>query len=208
MRETRKLDTDRVFAWVMVAFVHALLGLGLIRMLAIKRAPEPDSTLQLVWISVPATPASPARPLPADNATDPASSRARPAAAPPKTAVSDAVAGVASSTDPIEAQPGSLSAVFVDQARQWARQQEPMEFGTVAPFDRKSIDLPGQPTRLKIRERLTVADAVGIVGQWFGGAGYTTDPCPELRKDVNDLSLAGDSDALQDALYYEKRACH
>jgi len=192
----------------MVAFVHALLGLGLIRMLAIKRAPEPDSTLQLVWISVPATPASPARPLPADNATDPASSRARPAAAPPKTAVSDAVAGVASSTDPIEAQPGSLSAVFVDQARQWARQQEPMEFGTVAPFDRKSIDLPGQPTRLKIRERLTVADAVGIVGQWFGGAGYTTDPCPELRKDVNDLSLAGDSDALQDALYYEKRACH
>ncbi len=208
MRETRKLDTDRVFAWVMVAFVHALLGLGLIRMLAIKRAPEPDSTLQLVWISVPATPASPARPIPADNATDPASSRARPAAAPPKTAVSDAVAGVASSTDPIEAQPGSLSAVFVDQARQWARQQEPMEFGTVAPFDRKSIDLPGQPTRLKIRERLTVADAVGIVGQWFGGAGYTTDPCPELRKDVNDLSLAGDSDALQDALYYEKRACH
>lgn len=208
MRETRKLDTDRVFAWVMVAFVHALLGLGLIRMLAIKRAPEPDSTLQLVWISVPATPASPARPIPADNATDPASSRARPAAAPPKTEVSGAVAGVASSTDPIEAQPGSLSAVFVDQARQWARQQEPMEFGTVAPFDRKSIDLPGQPTRLKIRERLTVADAVGIVGQWFGGAGYTTDPCPELRKDVNDLSLAGDSDALQDALYYEKRACH
>ena len=208
MRETRKLATDRVFAWVMVAFVHALLGLGLIRMLAIKRAPEPDSTLQLVWISVPATPASPARPLPADNATDPASSRARPAAAPPKTAVSGAVAGVASSTDPIEAQPGSLSAVFVDQARQWARQQEPMEFGTVAPFDRKSIDLPGQPTRLKIRERLTVADAVGVVGQWFGGAGYTTDPCPELRKDVNDLSLAGDSDALQDALYYEKRACH
>ncbi|MGH8072530.1 MAG: hypothetical protein ACREO4_00465 [Lysobacter sp.] len=192
----------------MVAFVHALLGLGLIRMLAIKRAPEPDSTLQLVWISVPATPASPARPIPADNATDPASSRARPAAAPPKTEVSGAVAGVASSTDPIEAQPGSLSAVFVDQARQWARQQEPMEFGTVAPFDRKSIDLPGQPTRLKIRERLTVADAVGIVGQWFGGAGYTTDPCPELRKDVNDLSLAGDSDALQDALYYEKRACH
>src|SRR5690606_13290545 len=121
MRETRKLDTDRVFAWVMVACVHALLGLGLIRMLAIKRAHEPDSTLQLVWISVPATPASPARPLPADNATDPASSRARPAAAPPKTAVSDAVAGVASSTDPIEAQPGSLSAVFVDQARQWAR---------------------------------------------------------------------------------------
>ena len=83
-----------------------------------------------------------------------------------------------------------------------------MEFGTVDPFNRKPMDLPGQPTRLKIRGRLTLADAVGVVGQLFGGPGYTTDPCPELRKDVNDLSLAGDSAALQDALYYEKRACH
>lgn len=209
MRRTWTLDADRTVAWVLVVSVHVLLGLGLGRLLAIKRPSiRADSTLQLVWIPVPAGPALPSLPPPARDAphavtTDrPQSAVATTVPATPSGSVSDAA-----SVSAIETNPGSMSAVFVDQAADWARQHAPVEFEAPDFLDRPNAQLPGRPTRLTIRERLTIADAVGAIGQMFGGPGYTTDPCPELRKDVNDLSLAGDSAALQDALYYEQRAC-
>lgn len=209
MHRTWTLDADRVVAWVLVASVHVLLGLGLVRLLTIKRPSLPaDSALQLNWVPVPARPAIPSRPPSARDALPATTTgRRQPAVA---TIAPDTSPGSVSDTAPVsavEASPGSMSADFADQAADWARQQAPVEFEARDFLDRPTFRLPGRPTRLKIRERLTVADAVGMVGQLFGGAGYTTDPCPELRKDVNDLSLAGDSDALQDALYYEKRAC-
>lgn len=210
MSKTGKLDRDRLAAWMIVGVVHVLLGWGLTRLLAVKGTAAPaNSVLQLVWIPIPVAPmVAPVGASAIRDATDPDATRSP---------LSDDVAiaraeasGPATTAPPashVKDSAGALSATFVDQAAQWARQQAPIEFERADPLARPVAKLPGRPTRLQLAESLTVADAVGVIGGWFGGRGYTTDPCPELRKDVNDLSLAGDSAGLQDALYHEKRGC-
>src|SRR5690606_23535610 len=97
-------------------------------------------------LEIQSTPPS-ARDAPDATTTDrPQSAVATTVPATPSGSVSDAA-----SVSAIEANPGSMSAVFVDQAADWARQQAPVEFEAPGFLDRPNAQLPGRPTRLKIR---------------------------------------------------------
>ena len=202
MAKTRTLDRDRLVAGAVAVAIHLLLACGVARLLqvTIPRHASPQVT-QLFWVPVPPDPAAmaveePRRSKPADVGS--------PATRPP---VEPTSLVVASDPTRVAIAPPRPATAYVDQARRWAERQAPIGFKPPDPLARPSTDLPGRAGRLHVRERLGAADVVARIATVLGGPGYNPDPCPELRKDVNDLALAGDSQALQDALYYEKRGC-
>lgn len=201
MRKTGKPRGERIAAWTVVFIVHALLGWTLLQLPASTRGATPtDSALDLVWVAAPpqsvsSTPQARVRSVTADPRA--MASRATPAqpSAPP----------THEANEPAATQP--LSAVFIRQAIEQAARDAP---GAIQadPFANRTARLPGRAAnRFRMRPPPSLAERVAAVGKLFGGADYETDPCRSVSKSINELSQAGDSRVLQDALDYERRYC-
>lgn len=208
MRKTGKCRTDRIVAWTAVFVVHVVVGWALIELpVPLDRKMASDPALDLVWIAAPRVAQLPARDRAPAHAARPIETRRAlsaahaaspdeplPAAAPP--------ANEASSSTPTE----SMSAVFIRQAAARAAQGDASDKGFHAdPFANRTARLPGREARtFRMRPPPSLAERVARVGTLFGGG---DDPCRSMRDSINELSQAGDSRVLRDALDYEKRYC-
>ena len=202
-RERNEGPERRVAAVVAVAVNAGLLALlpWLLRTPAIDAPSHASPTVEVRWIRPPVPAVRPP-------ATDMALTLASPVETrrPPRTAVPDIdiVTGV-------EDDAGATLATAPESIRMntapWLQPQRPA-LGAPDPLANRRVDLPGSPGgRFRMREPPSLAGALAAVGRAFGGANYSTDPCPEVRRDIDDLSLQGDSTALRDALAYEQRFC-
>lgn len=100
-----------------------------------------------------------------------------------------------------------MTAVYLQQARRWA-QQHPAETVPADPFANRPVALAQQPgSRFRLARPLALADAVAMVGQLLGGAGYATDNCALIRGRIVGLVAGGDAQAVQQDLDYQRRHC-
>lgn len=206
MAATGTIDRQRVAAWLVVAAVHAGLGWLLLRA-SIVRVPAGtlgDDALQLTWIEPP-SPADPG--TPADRAA-PVRGMGR---KPERRVVRAPIEGAAAPVVPQPPAPAAgLSAVFLEQAR---RLTHAAPGGAVAadPFANRDARLPGhEASAFRMREPRSLQGALRKVGALFGGAGYSTDPCPQIRKNVAALGNGEGSERelLQEELRRQRAYCH
>ncbi len=206
MRQRGRLDGfdgERVAIWALVGIVHTTLLWGLTR-------PNPPqgsadaAPLQIHWIE---RATSRPRPLPPE-APAPASRRQPARASPPvpKTRIVDAhppepAAAAAEDT-------GSLSAAFLEQGRRWAEDAAPIGDFRRDPLAARE-DLVGVPKadRFRMRAQVTPERVLQNVGVLFGGAGYTTDPCPRVRRNLANLATGTDRALVDEEVRRHRRFC-
>jgi hypothetical protein len=194
----------RALAWGLVVVVHVALLWWLARPVEWPVPSEPV-VLQLHWIE---------RPVPMRPALTPDP----PAAArqPRLTGVvplPDASRGETAMTpEPLEPVSGSkdrpMSAVFLEQGRRWAADAAP-----VGEFRRNPLaareDLVGLPKadRFRMRVQVTPERVLQKVGVLFGGAGYTTDPCPRVRRNLANLATGGERELVEEEVRRLRQLC-
>ncbi len=95
------------------------------------------------------------------------------------------------------------SAELIEQSRAWAHPQAPEPSFTSDPLRSRRAQLPGgdAPGRFRMREPVTPAQALAMVGKLFGDPG---DPCPRIRSQLNGLLTAA-SDRERELLQEEVR---
>ncbi len=199
MQDARE-DRDRAWAVLGVAVVFATAGWMLL-----KRVPPPpperrDVALDVTWIDrapSPPPPSLPATPLPPLE---------RAAAMRPRRARAQVPPGKAPAAAAPTVGDRPLTVVATDQAREWARQQAPSSDFAPDPLRRR---LRTEPTRERFRwsPPPAPADVVRAIGTLVGGAGYTTDPCPQVRENIARLSTGGHEDLLQEELRRQAALC-
>jgi len=200
MGDAGKLRGDRIAAWTAVFIVHMLLGWLLTRLPAPARdGAKMDSALDLVWIAAPrATPAT-AHPRARSASSGPPAKTSHPT---PARRVRSAIPPALTVNEPATTHP--LSAVFIQQAVERAA-REPSGTFQPDPFANRTARLPGRAANtFRMRPSLSPAERLAQLGKLFGGG---DDPCRSARDSINELSQAGDSRDLQNALDYEKRFC-
>ncbi len=202
MHTTGRSQGDGVLAATVALATNALVVWQLQALLA----PPPDAALddaaaalQVVWIGPVPRPAAvavaPIRQQTEKAGTSPAIARSHEARARPDLPASEAPADL-TSTRP-------MTAVYLQQTRQWARQQGAVQFvGSDALADRAG-DLPGRgATRFRVAEPLSAADVVDAIGKAFGNGPH---PCIRNRQDVAAYATGRDALALEMALDIERQ---
>lgn len=170
-----------------VLVVHALLAWVLLHV-ATPRPGHDNAPLQLRWRLRPLVDdATPRKPT--STSSLPASGRAR--AAPAALAEGTPVSADAH-TGPTNAPPSPEPAPdFLAQAAAWARDSSPASGYDTDPLRRRQVRLPGgpagQPERFAMREPLSPQQVIRSIGVLFAGPGYTTDPCPRIRRNADNL---------------------
>lgn len=203
MNDTGIVGSDRHWAVVVALVANGALAWALSSLLqpGVRPAPPPEP-IQVAWVAAPI----PAVPPPTNVPT-----RAGPGAdtrPPPVSVPSPASPPVADSAEANSAEAGTATSPLGEQAREWARRQTEPLFAAPDPLADRRVELPGTPGgRFRMREAPSLAGTLEAVGRVFGGPGYSTDPCPEVHRDVRALALQGDSRQLRDTLAYEKRFC-
>jgi hypothetical protein len=101
-----------------------------------------------------------------------------------------------------------LSAVFLQQGRRLAEEAAPIGDFARDPFAERS-DLMATPRtdRFRVKTQVTpelVAQAVGVL---FGGAGYTTDPCPRVRSNLANLGTGNERELVDEEVRRLRRLC-
>ncbi len=210
----RTLDERRRDRWVQVAVLaacslaHVLLGLWLARPL---RSPPPhDVALEVSFIPTahradppPPFPVAPSRPA-TPGAADP--TRAPTPSAPPDPATARTSPEPLRTTRPDTAR-------LLDVAEMAARAAAgPMRSAGRDPTRRRAAKLPGRalpytPEPIVLRDPITPATIVAIVGSLFGG---NYDPCPDTRSKILDLTSRNDprdADELMVLIDRERRRC-
>ena len=180
--------------------LHAWLAWGLNELLMGGSRPAPmvavESVLQVVWLTPRAVMEIP-----------------RPAPIPRRGLGEVAVARPDSRSDDIPAEPAPLppppaqplSGVLQGQARDWARQQAPLEFAGADPLANRVAALPGRPAnRFRMPAPLSAADVVGFIGQTFGNG---EDPCVLNRADLAAYATGRDAGAMALAVDFDRRHC-
>lgn len=202
MQTTGKSRGDGVLAVSVALAVNGLIAWQLQALLAPRSPSAPDAAtaaLQVVWIA--AMPhrravAAPSRPR---TATAQASSGLD---RPPRVrARADLATTEATNTsvDPTPARP--MTAVYLQQARQWA-QDHPATTAPTDPFASRPVALADQPaSRFRLKRPVSVADAVAMVGVAFGNPPH---PCIRNPQDVAAYATGRDTLALQMALDVER----
>ena len=202
MTRTGEVDVDRVFACLVVLGTHLLLWWMLMRATTIfVSVDEGSDALQVSWIEPPAP--MPVIPL----------ATAMPAP-PQRTGVGKPDVAAARAIDPDrdaaspQAQP-SMSAVFIEQGRRLLDAQDDGDDFTRDPFASRNARLPGkQADTFRMRDPISPQAVLRRIGKVFGGAGYTTDPCPQIRENIAGLAPGGDSELLQEELRRQRAYCH
>lgn len=171
------------------------------------RLAEPaGSPLQVVWITRPSAQSMPSATQSGEVPAQPqAMRRPRTPPIPPPGAVAAPPALQASTAaEPKGAR--TLSAVYLAQARQQA-QAAAEPFSTPDPLADRAVQLPGRTAgTFRMREPMSPARAVAIVGLLFG-ANDPKEPCRSNRARIADLGTAGESGRLQQELDFERRWC-
>ena len=196
---TRTARRDAMAAAAGALALHAGLAWGLNELL-IGDSPAPmvavEDVLQVVWLAPRAV-----TPMP----------RAAPIARTRLAVVAVARQGARSQDVPAEQAPIAtppaqpMPGVLREQARDWARQQAPLEFADADPLASRVVALPGRPAnRFRMPAPLSAADVVGFIGQTFGNG---EDPCVLNRADLAAYATGRDASALALAVDFERRHC-
>ncbi|ATD66090.1 hypothetical protein CNR27_00315 [Luteimonas chenhongjianii] len=179
--------------------VHAGMAWWL---LGLREAPPPAGgtiALQVAWIDRPATPVLPSVPPPPAPAT---TTRTQPVpSAQPRRLQSVDVPAAASPSEPSSPD----AAALLDQARDWARTQAPQPAFTHDPLQRRPP--PAADGRFAMRGPITPEDIAKGIGQLFGGAGYTQDPCPQIRRNIANLGTGGDTELASEEIRRLRQFC-
>lgn len=201
MQSTRTSRRDGAVALATALMVNALIAWQLQSLLA-PASPgaagaDAPTALQVVWIA--AIPrrdtlvAAPTHPRIASPHIPPVIDRPRQGRARTN------LAATAAAADPTPAR--SMTAVYLQQAGQWA-QDQPLATAPADPFANRRVPLRDQAaSRFRLKRPLSVADAVAIVGVAFGNGPH---PCERNPDDVAGHATGGDALALQMALDVER----
>lgn len=200
MQQTRRFDAGHVAALAVAILLHAVAGWLVLQ----ARSGRGDASaeagvLQITWIVRP-TPSRPLEPPPESTRERRAPQREEASAIrQPETIARDAAM-------PEPSRP--LSAVFLEQGRQLARAQAGTHDFVQDPFANRRhalSDVGGG--RFRMKEPMSAAKVVAGIGQLFGGAGYETDPCPRIRRNIAALGPGGDSELLQEEFRRQRQFC-
>ena len=171
-------------------------GLAMLMRPGIVPIPLSHAAIDVVWIT-PARAPPPMQPRPVS--PNPARIATRAQAAREPSLPERALPGVDAPPEP--ARP--LSAIYIDQVRDIAQPA----ISTSDPLADRRTRLPGEGDgRFRMREPTTVASVVNGIGRMFGGRD-PDEPCRENRRNIGELALDGDSEALRQQLDYEHRLC-
>lgn len=161
--------------------------------------------LQAVWLprhapDQPASIAAAPRPVTARPTRRPPQLPTPPRAGAPHATALDEAPADAMATRPI-------SAVYLTQIRRAADDELGAAIASRDPLADRVTRLPGQAVnRFRMREPMSAARAVAMVGQLFGG-NDPAEPCRSNRSEIAALGTQGDSKRLQQELDYERRWC-
>lgn len=209
MRRNRAFDADHGWSLAVAAIVHALLA-ALWWMAPDRREDAPPAdALQVTWIErpVPRSPPPPVQPE-REAAVAPAPRTVRAAPVPVPRTRDDRRVSVPASAPATGETSRPLSAVFLEQGSALARNEASHDFRRNPLLDPRPAIAAPPPERIGMKTPLTPARVVAGIGQLFGGPGYTTDPCPRIRRNIGNLRTAGAQDAaLQEELRRHRQFC-
>jgi hypothetical protein len=94
--------------------------------------------------------------------------------------------------------------VFIEQGRAWARQQHPPEDFARNPLTHRTVPR-AEPRRDTFAMREPISPA--SVGKLLNGPDYTTDPCPRIRDNINNLATGGPSEQHDEELRRDRQLC-
>jgi hypothetical protein len=204
MHRPHGIEVDRVLAWCCVLIAHVIALWWLMRP-QVAQPPDVEADgLDVVWIE-PARPAAPLPPAdvppqPAPSATNSAQDEADRRAEAPSTSTPTADAVI----DPDPAP--SLS--FIEQGREWARQQHSTDDFARNPLTHRTVPrAEARRDRFAMREPISPASVVATIGKLLNGPDYTTDPCPRIRDNITNLATGGPSELLDEELRRDRQLC-
>lgn len=204
MRTARRFDTDHLAALSIALCVHAAIGTWAVLSSRTGDDAIHADALQVTWIepTPPVAPPVAATPEPATTPrpANPAAPRRIAATAPAASAEAEAMP----TATPEPSRP--LSAVFIEQGKAVARGDTGTGF-TRNPLTATAPTLGDTSERIRMREAMTAAKVVAGIGQIFGGPGYTTNPCPRIRRNIAALGTGGDSELLQEEVRRHRQFC-
>lgn len=208
MPRSKGIDHDRILAWCCV-FVAHLLAVWLLTRPHEREARARTETLEVTWVE----PALTVVPMPdRDNdARRAESTEASPAAerrvVPEPDAAPIAMTPIADSDAADTEGASSLSAVFMEQGRAWAKAQSPRDDFTRNPLSRRALPrAEARPDRFVMQKELSPADVVAGIGALFGGGGDLVD-CARIRERIADLATGGPGELLDEELRRDRRLC-
>lgn len=204
MRSTGKSRDERIVAATVALAANGLIGWTLVALLTPDTiAADDDASLQVVWIQAPAP-----RQVALRAPTRGHGGQARTAhALDPLPRAQPRTPTPAAETAPEILPTRSMSAVYLQQARQWSQAQA-AETPPADPFANRRVALRDQAgSRFRLAHSSPAATVAKQLGKFFGGAGYATDDCGAIDERLLGLVVAGDDRAVQQDLDYERRNC-
>lgn len=101
-----------------------------------------------------------------------------------------------------------MSAVFLEQGRRWAEEAAPIgDFSKEPLAVREDLVALPKADRFRMRTAVTPEAVVKAVGVLFGGAGYTTDPCPRVRSNLANLGTGNERELVDEEVRRLQRLC-
>lgn len=206
MHPTPKVRADRAVAMLAALAVNGWAAWALADAMRPGLRPVPEAVvLQAIWL-----PRHTRAPMEAA-ATPPRSSPGRTAQRLPRnpgpsdTFTPDATSDSRPPPDPMASRP--MSALYLAQLRQAAGEELDAAIATHDPLADRAVHLPGKAAnRFRMREPMSAARAIAMVGQLFGG-NDPAEPCRRNRTEIAALGTQGDSRRLQQELDFERRWC-
>ncbi|TKS53016.1 hypothetical protein E4582_12485 [Luteimonas yindakuii] len=200
MRQTQGTRGIGVAAALIAAALHLLVIHWL---LAQRVAPRVASAqaLQVTWIG-------PAAPSIDDVAAEATASRP-PARTRTRAVISIVATSPVPAPDPARADAADAPAAarghdLMRQAQAWSQRQPLRAEFVPDPLRHREAAPDG---RFAMRDPVSVADVARGIGQLFGGPGYTTDPCPRVRRNIGALGSGGNSELLDEELRRLRTLC-
>lgn len=182
-----------------------LVHIGIACWLLALRQTVPDretDALTVTWIERPVPVLPPPNPPPAAVRATSGTATPPPARAPRSSAL-QAVEVESPSID--DTAPLPTATALLEQAGDWARQQAPAADFAHDPLRRRPP--PTSDGRFAMRRSLSPEDIAKGIGQLFGGAGYTQDPCPQIRRNIANLGTGGDAELTSEELRRLQQYC-
>ena len=205
MQSTGKYE--RLVACGAVVLFHVLLGWFGLRASRVTVAEPARDALQVVWIQPRTAPVMPTPRLTKRSSSDIEPSRVarerRSAAQRPDVATPQEASPVA------ETDAGTdMTAVFIEQGKQWAAAQAPIEFSAQRKLGERNNPLPATASgRFRMRPPPSPHAVLQKIGAMFGGADYAAGPCPQIEQNIAALAARGESLLLAEELRRERANC-
>lgn len=197
MGRTGRVDPGHAFACAFTIAAHVFFWWMLTRKTILPAGQ--GGALQVTWIEP--------SPPPASEIRTGAMRKATPRAPAPR-----APSPVETQVEAHAAQPppenAPMSAVFIAQGRELSRAAIGADAFTADPLAHRPASLPGPGTdAFRMRQPISPERVLRSIGGLLAGSGYTTDPCPRVKENIDRLSQSGDSELLQEELRRKRALC-